>query len=409
MEMEAIKIFLLQAFVDVLFFAYDTVIYWMPPVLAIVCARTWLYYVRANFNANLQRILLEIKLPKEIHKSPAAMEIILDVLHQGSEGSWYDQWIKGRVRTWSSLEVVSIEGKVRFFIWIENKFRQNLESQIYAQYPDVEVYEAADYIQHVPFNQKDSGWNMFGSEFVLTKPDPYPIKTYVDYGLDKNPKEELKIDPITSVMEFLSSIEKDEQIWIQIGVRATKSTNKIPGGLFGKSYDWKEEAKKEIEKIKKEIVKSSEAEQFATARATKAQENAITAIERSISKPGFDCGIRALYLAKNKFNGMVIPALMGHLKQYSSQDLNGFRPKNATGFDYWWQDYNNIRINKIKADLFDAYIRRSWFYPPYVRKPFILNTEELATIFHFPGRVAETPSFERIESKKSEPPSNLPL
>jgi hypothetical protein len=46
---------------------------------------------------------------------------------------------------------------------------------------------------------------------------------------------------------------------------------------------------------------------------------------------------------------------------------------------------------------------------PYQRTPFVLNTEELATIYHFPGRVAETPTFGRIEAKKGEPPSNLPI
>ena len=240
MEFETIKLLFVQSLVYVVFWAYHTAVYWAPPVLAIIFARTWIYYVRIKYNASLDRTLLEIKLPKEIHKSPVAMEIVLNVLHQGSEGSWYDQWIKGRVRNWSSLEMVSINGKIHFFIWIESKFRQNLEAQIYAQYPTVEIYEAEDYTQKVNFGQEGSGWSMFGSEFTLTKKDPYPIKTYVDYGLDKDPKEEFKIDPITSVLEFLASIENNEQIWIQIGVRATKKTNLIPGGLFGKKYDWKE-------------------------------------------------------------------------------------------------------------------------------------------------------------------------
>lgn len=408
--MESLVFFLLQSVVNLLFWAYDTAVYWILPVLLVAFARTWLYYVRANYNANLKRTLLEIKLPREIFKSPAAMEIVLNVLHQAGEGTWYDRWIKGRLRMWSSLEMVSIEGKPRFFIWIESKMRKNLEAQIYAQYPSVEIYEAPDYIEHIPYGQKDSDWAMFGSEFVLTKKDPYPIKTYVDYGLDKDPKEELKIDPITSVMEFLSAIGKDEQIWFQIGIRATKKTNLIPGGLFGKKYDWKEEAKKEIESIKKKIAESSGAEQYASARGTKSQENAIMAIERSVAKPGFDCGIRVIYFAKgDTFDATNIPALMGCLKQYSSDELNGFRPKNFTGVDFWWQDYSGKKVSEMKKSLFNAYIRRSWFYPPYVRKAFVLNTEELATIFHFPGKIAETPSFDRIESKKTEAPANLPF
>jgi hypothetical protein len=55
---------------------------------------------------------------------------------------------------------------------------------------------------------------------------------------------------------------------------------------------------------------------------------------------------------------------------------------------------------------------RSYFFPPYRNygcDPFILSTEELATIFHFPGNVSATPSLPKIASKKSEPPINLPI
>jgi len=42
-------------------------------------------------------------------------------------------------------------------------------------------------------------------------------------------------------------------------------------------------------------------------------------------------------------------------------------------------------------------------------KPYILTTEELATIYHFPGSVSTTPNLNRVPSKKAEAPSNLPL
>jgi hypothetical protein len=59
--------------------------------------------------------------------------------------------------------------------------------------------------------------------------------------------------------------------------------------------------------------------------------------------------------------------------------------------------------------MFNAYIRRSYFHPPYSRQPAVLTSEELATIYHLPGKVAQTPTLDRIESKRSEPPANLPL
>ena len=59
--------------------------------------------------------------------------------------------------------------------------------------------------------------------------------------------------------------------------------------------------------------------------------------------------------------------------------------------------------------MFESYRLRSYFHPPHKRKHFVLNAEELATIYHFPGGVAQTPTFGRIESRKAEPPMNLPV
>ena len=63
----------------------------------------------------------------------------------------------------------------------------------------------------------------------------------------------------------------------------------------------------------------------------------------------------------------------------------------------------------MTRQMFDAYRKRSYFFPPYTRTVFQLNIEEIATMFHFPGRVSETPNLARIESKRGEAPVNLPV
>ena len=77
--------------------------------------------------------------------------------------------------------------------------------------------------------------------------------------------------------------------------------------------------------------------------------------------------------------------------------------------DYPWQDYKDIRRNRMSKEVIMAYKRRSYFYHPFEGKPLVMNTEALATLFHFPGAVASTPTLERIPSKKSEAPANLPI
>ncbi len=402
------------SFSEIVRVAWDTAEWWAPVVLGIAAARTWVYYARANFISSKKKVLLEIRIPRDTFKSPLAMEAALSGFHQtGRESNWYKKYIKGGVRPWFSLELVSIGGKIRFFIWTEEDFKDIVQASLYAQYPTIEIYESPDYTQHVPYG-KTQDWSLFGLEFALTKPDPYPIKTYVDYGLADDPKEEFKVDPMTQTLEFLGSLKQDEQVWIQILVRATKSTNIRAGGLFGAKQDWKKEGKELIKELKEEIAKENEPKEegkFRMVPMTKGEIDVMNAIERSISKLGFDTGIRCIYLAKKSaFRVPNITALIGSVKQFSSNTLNGFMAGSViTDFNYPWQDYKGIRLAAIKAKMFNSYVRRSYFHPPYKRKWFVLNQEELATIFHFPGRVAETPTFERIESKKAEPPANLPF
>ena len=397
---------------DVLGLIYDvlsaTAFLWGPLLLLWFAKNMWLAYRQSLFVAkNYEFIMLEIKLPRIIDKTPIAMELVLQAFQERDRKNWWKRWWHGRVRPWFSLEVVSLEGNVKFFIRTPSRFKKVIESHIYAQYPDIEVHEVPDYVSLAPYVGEKDEWSMWGCEFKLLKPDPYPIKTYVDYGLDSTmTKEEQKSDPITSLIEFLGNVGRGQHVWFQIIIQATGERYKTPGTLFGR-HDWKDEGKKIIKELQGA---ASQGEGGERSRATKRQQEIVTAIEKSLSKPAFDCGIRALYLAKREqFDPANIAGITGAFRQYNSADLNGFKPTNTTGFDYPWQDFHGIRVNKLKKRFFDAYVRRAYFHAPYKQTPFVLNTEELATIFHFPGGVAETPTFARIESRKGEPPPNLPI
>ncbi len=383
---------------------------WLPPVLAVFFFRLWVYYKRITFLESQKKVLLEIRVPQNVDKSPLAMEIVLSALHQTvGESAWWDRIMLGKMRAYFSLEIVSIEGNVKFFIWTRVTMRKFIESQIYSQYPSAEIHEVEDYITHIPYATRDSHWSLFGTEFTLSKPDPYPIKTYIDYETNKDVFEEKKVDPITPLLEWMGALGPGEQAWFQVLVRANKGV-KDPTTYWVK--DWQGEGKRLIddiiEKSKKRLT-ASEDMPGSFPYLTEGERMTMKAIERSIGKLGFDTGIRVIYIAKREaFNPSNIAGVFGTIKQYNTNDLNGFRPVHYTDFDYPWQDYKKYRLSIMKWKLFDAYRRRAWFLPPYERKPFVLNTEELATIYHFPGKVATTPTFERIQSKKAEPPRDLP-
>lgn len=384
--------------------------YWLPIILGAIFWDMWIKYLRLRTILNIDWVMLEISVPKEVLKTPLAMEVVLNAFYQPGEGEWHEKYVTGKVKDWFSLELVSLGGAVKFFIRAPKAYKTIVESQLYSQYPNIEVREVPDYTRAVDYRGKEGEWGMWSADFILAGPDPLPIKTYVDYGLDKpGLEEEYKVDPIVSTLEFLGSIKKDEQVWIQILVTGTGKRYAKPGTWFGKR-DWKDEGKELIEEIIKKARKRSGKSENAPVMLTEVEQNTIKAIDRSLSKLGFDCGIRAVYLAKGgAFSGSTIKGLIGAFRHYNSNNLNGFRPARGTKFDHPWQDWKEIRVTKKKKEQFSAYKRRSYFYVPYPRKPFILNLEELATIYHFPGGVAQTPTFGRVSSRKGEPPPNLPM
>ena len=73
----------------------------------------------------------------------------------------------------------------------------------------------------------------------MTKDDAYPIKTYIDYKLDKlETEEEMKNDPLASLIELMGTMKEGENLWYQILIR--KTTTK-----------WENAGKKIVDKIMK--------------------------------------------------------------------------------------------------------------------------------------------------------------
>ena len=197
--------------------------YVLPPFLIFITWQTWLDYAQALFIQKMDWVLLEIRIPKEITKPPQAMEIVLEIFNQSNDGTFIERWWQGFVRQWFSLEIASIGGNIHFYVRTIKKFKNAIESQIYSQYSDAEVFEVPDYTLDVPYAQHGGDWNLWATNFKLDKDDFYPIKTYVDYELDKSStKEEFKVDPLTPVLELLGSIGPEEQVWMQILLMASK-------------------------------------------------------------------------------------------------------------------------------------------------------------------------------------------
>jgi hypothetical protein len=347
------------------------------------------------------------------------MELVINTLFQpGGEGTWIDRYIDGSTRAWFSLEMVSIEGQVRFFIWMRSKFKDMVETQLYSQYPDLELEDVSneDYAAQIPYDTDTYGY--WGCEYRKTAAQHLPIKTYTAFGMTSaSDKEEGKIDPLTPLIEYLGSLGKGEQAWIQICIRSHGKNKKKPGTWFEK-IDWKYDADKDLIKRTKRDIKIDPTKPVAASvtTLTEQEKESVKAIEQNLSKVPFDCGMRAVYVAeKDKYRKSSEAGLVGAYTNFSAPTLNTLKAVEKPGFDYPWQDWSGKKTEKQKKEIFEKYQCRAFFIPQYIPhaieedKSFVMTTEELATIYHFPGQVARTPSLSRVSAKRVEPPTNLPV
>ncbi|MBP9839417.1 MAG: hypothetical protein KBC44_00355 [Candidatus Pacebacteria bacterium] len=409
--------------------------FWITVFLGFVAWKMWVHYIQQDFISGIDFVLLEIIPPREVVRSPQAMELFLSnaLYHWSLKGGIEEYW-QGAVWFWFSLEIVSIEGQVHFYVRTPTRVRELIETQMYAQYPQAQIREVPDYTLAVDEISEKSNWRMWGCEFGFVKEDPYPIKTYVDFGLDEDPKEEYKVDPISPVIEFFGSLKKGEQAWLQIVITPSKKTYKH----HGKKVDWIEHGHLTLEKVAAPFTKYSENKKEGgwskEMRMPKWLENQVTGINAKISKLGFDTGIRVCYVAtKDAWNMNNRRNIRLIFRQYANPYMNQFWRMNSTQGDAYGGIFSigSKKVTKLADRMLHEYRERNFFHLPLRHKIFcehnipwpispaifmaykhppviVLNLEEIATIWHFPGQILKVPTLERIESKEASPPPNLP-
>ncbi|PIR47150.1 MAG: hypothetical protein COV07_00560 [Candidatus Vogelbacteria bacterium CG10_big_fil_rev_8_21_14_0_10_45_14] len=395
--------FIGETWVKLLIEVFRTAWLWLPPVLCIAFYNLLYEWLQMRWRfIFFDRTILEIKLPEEITRSPKAMEFVLGALHITTSGQTYDKWHDGQVRGWQSLELVSYGGDIHFYITVRDKFAKHVESAIYAHYPEVEISEVDDYTAKLPYEMPGSDWSLWGCLWKMKKEEPKDagrsINTYVDLGLDKESKEEFKVDPMIPLLEHLGQIGPNEQIWIQIVLRAVKSGDWIkPVEEFVKTLTFRDQEPEPGVFIN-----------FARQTMTKSESAFVEGIERKMFSQCFETGIRAIYFSKvGHFNKLHVLPFLGIWKPVSGEG-QGIDFAISTTYDQPWEDPTGMRSKNLRDKFWREYRWRGWHYDPFKRRPAIMSTEELATLYHFPGSVAKTPGLQRIRSKKSEPPMNLP-
>ena len=396
--------------------------FWLSYLLVTFSLRRWLSANRMQWLEKQEHVLLEIRVPRDVRKTPLAMETVLTSMHLSpGESTWWKKHVEGRVRPWWSFEIVSLGGRVHLYVWTRAGFRKAVESFFYAQYPGIEIVEATDYARVI--DPSHEPYDLWGCDYQLTKGDALPIRTYQEFIKPDSPlaKPEEQIDPLAQIIEMMGSIGPKEQFWTQIMFRVHKGekfSHKV--NKQGKEYTIRDEANERLEEFRKSTVRTTSVVDPVTGavRETESFPNpsrgvqlAMEEVERKVSKPLFDVSIRSIYTAPgDAFQGIMISQLIGMWKPFHSEVVNNFGITRwmANFDDQPWQDRSGHHRAHIKRQITDAYRRRMAFHEPYRLPYFVLNTEELASLFHIPSSGVTTPSLPRIQSSTAEAPSNLP-
>lgn len=389
---------------------------WLPVVAVVGGWRSWMWWARAHYLSKQKAILLEVKFPREITKSPRAMEAVLTQMWTDSgETTFFNRVYQGQVRPYFSLEIVSFGGEVHFYIWARKAWKHVVEAAMYGQYPEVELVEVEDYASKFAYDP--SKHECFCTDWRLEpRNDAYMIKTYVDFELDKDPKEEYKMDPFASVIERMSHLKPSEQMWIQIIITMSRDQTSSHHTWFESEDRYKTLLQNEVDNIRKssmgDINNPADKWRSYVRIPQQRQADQIRAIDRNLTKLPFNVGSRGVYIANSHdFNSGSYTGLRWIWRPMANPvSGNQMRPRRwHNPIDYPWQDLWGMRDRLITKRFFDVYRRRSHFYTPWIFPHNMMSTEPLATLWHPPSATVTAPGLERIPAKKAEPPHNLPM
>jgi hypothetical protein len=385
---------------------------WIAFILLILVGGYFLYqYIRRLilYYYQLQKtsswVMLKVSIPKERHAEEneqrmdfREMASVIEPFFAGLE-ALFDTKIQKKIsgQDHISLEIISKGGLVFFYIGTPSLYKESIEKNILAQYPDAIIEEDKERGYSI---FKDTKGEIAAGNLRLLKKFFFPVKTY----------RYLEYDPLNGIVNALSKLGENCNVGIQILIRPTdntwrfaidKTAKNIQSGKSASYYQMnsrqragenffkflgdvgKTAAGKSLEEEEKEKMSQNQL------RLNPIQEQQLKLLAEKGSKTGFDTQVRIISVAPTKEQAVEkLKIVYSAFAQFFAPDHNGFKLKKA----------------KKQRETVANYI-----YRIYGREPrMLLNTEELASIYHLPNRYMDAPNIAWVYSKKESPPPQLP-
>jgi hypothetical protein len=309
-------------------------------------------------------------------------QIIYNIIASTSQKSLKNRWYGQRH---FSFEIIGSKGFVYLYAAVPADMLDVLKQAMTSAYPTARLEETAE---HNIFNEAGGLTAVTGGEFNLKEPFAYPIATY----------QELKRDALQSILNALSSLDASDGAAIQILFRPVDTA-------------WRKQASAHASKKRKGNDKNANASLLARQMVTAfvkppeskeeggAPKHELSSLEQSIVDSiddktryaGFEVTIRTVASSNiSQRSQAILNNIVASFSLFDSPGKNGFRYEPA----------------KEPTKLVEDYLLRTF---PRRSKRNIMNSVELATLFHFPDQSSiPTSQLERQESKQVDGPRNMP-
>lgn len=350
----------------------------------------------------IDSVFLEVSVPKENSDSQQEAQKeekdIIAIAEQFFSTISLDSQDMGHffgIDDYIGLEIAAVGKKISFYLNVPKKLQNLVEKQLHAQYPkaQIDVVEAYNIFQPKGF--------FSAAELMLQKKWSFPIRTF----------KSMETDPLNSLTNSLSKFSEKEGAAIQLLIspagerwqhkprkyaleiqQGRNPTTVTSSGLdkfftklfefIGAGMDQLMSAKKEQDPTRFDPTGMRKAIQL-----TPMQQEIVKKLEEKASKTGYKYNLRIVASSTDQLMADAnMKNILASFMQYSMPPFNGFRVKKK-------------KVQRVITDYVFRIFRNTGE---------ILNTEELASVWHLPTRFAETPNIKWLMSKKAPPPQNLP-
>ena len=374
-------------------------------------------------NRNGKNTVLRMRVPRLNERGPMAFEQILASLH-----GLLSKNSKKFGTEVISFEIARIEGKIYFYAVVPHHLKSLISSQFYAQYPELEIDEVSEF-----FTKKlVSGKKVLAATLRPSEPIVFPFKRYPQFEDKMSQKFEDPIGPITAALSHLN--HKSESAILQFAITpiapkwnsvAQKTLRRFFGNRpwkwnwFRKLYQWARLDPHKITRTLKAPIwggllllfgwagmvnlknmgttggndnESDDMDREAQTSGRHDRETVFSASYDKLNRLHFSTNIRVAYIYSPDLGELEaeskIRELAGTFQQFSLPQMNHFKVSTIA--------------RSTGTETFRNIVKRRQ------NQPFPLSQEELATMFHLPTETVTTPAIQWVDSKKLEPPVDLP-